>query len=70
MNSTPAVSAQTPLLSLSGRGDEEKPRAEIVNFHAYGNTPRCLMCLGSTTLITGVLGGVCSAAVSSRLQCQ
>ncbi|ECQ7479108.1 hypothetical protein AH686_002461 [Salmonella enterica subsp. enterica] len=65
MNSTPAVSVQTPLLSPSERSNEEKPRAEIVDFHAYGNTPRCLMCLGSTTLVTGVLGGVCSAAVCS-----
>ncbi|EBG4355821.1 hypothetical protein S451_05810 [Salmonella enterica subsp. enterica] len=65
MNSTPGINAQTPLLSLSGRGDEEKPRAEIVNFHAYGNTPRCLMCLGTSALFTGVLSGVCSAAVAS-----
>ncbi|EAO3466619.1 TPA_asm: hypothetical protein GND03_001435 [Salmonella enterica subsp. houtenae serovar 16:z4,z32:-] len=65
MNSTPAVSVQTPLLSPSERSNEEKPRAEIVNFHAYGNTPRCLMCLGTTMSITGILSGVCSAAVAS-----
>ncbi|EAA3681399.1 hypothetical protein DOA99_14745 [Salmonella enterica subsp. houtenae] len=65
MNSTPTVSAQTPLLSPSERSNEEKLRAEIVNFHAYGNTPRCLMCLGTTMSITGILSGVCSAAVAS-----
>ncbi|EEE5062058.1 hypothetical protein CSP06_002100 [Salmonella enterica subsp. houtenae] len=65
MNSTPTVSAQTPLLSPSERSNEEKLSAEIVNFHAYGNTPRCLMCLGTTMSITGILSGVCSAAVAS-----
>ncbi|EDS6440686.1 hypothetical protein D6T91_19650 [Salmonella enterica subsp. houtenae] len=65
MNSTPAVSAQTPLLSPSERSNEEKLRAEIVNFHAYGNTPRCLMCLGTIMSITGILSGVCSAAIAS-----
>ncbi len=46
MNVTSGVNAQTPLLPPSERGNDEKPVAEIVDFNAYGNKPRCLMCLG------------------------
>lgn len=48
MNVTSGVNAQTPLLPPSERGNDEKPVAEIVDFNAYGNKPRCLMCLGTT----------------------
>ncbi|ENY9361306.1 type III secretion system effector SteD [Salmonella enterica] len=65
MNVTSGVNAQTPLLPPSERGNDEKPVAEIVEFNAYGNKPRCLMCLGTSALFTGVLSGVCSAAVAS-----
>lgn len=54
MNVTSGVNAQTPLLPPSERGNDEKPVAEIVDFNAYGNKPRCLMCLGTTALFTGV----------------
>lgn len=65
MNSTPGINAQTPLLPSSERCNEEGQVAEIVEFNAYGNKPRCLMCLGTSALFTGVLSGVCSAAVAS-----
>ncbi|EAX0034344.1 hypothetical protein D1K53_18105 [Salmonella enterica] len=65
MNVNTDVNGQTPLLPPPGRRDEEKPVAEIVEFNAYGNKPRCLMCLGTSASVTGVLGGVCSAAVAS-----
>ncbi|HCM1914264.1 TPA: hypothetical protein N3A33_000069 [Salmonella enterica subsp. salamae serovar 28:r:e,n,z15] len=65
MNVNPAVNAQTPLLPPSEQCNEEKPVAEIVEFNAYGNKPRCLMCLGTSALLTGVLSGICSATVAS-----
>ncbi|ASG82992.1 hypothetical protein MD176_003266 [Salmonella enterica] len=65
MNVNPAVNAQTPLFPPSERCNEEKPVAEIVEFHAYGNKPRCLMCLGTSALFTGIFSGVCSGAVAS-----
>ncbi|EJT0952808.1 hypothetical protein N2J57_003907 [Salmonella enterica] len=65
MNVTSGVNAQTALLPPSERGNDEKPVAEIVDFNAYGNKPRCLMCLGTTALFTGVFSGVCSGAVAS-----
>ncbi len=52
MNVTSGVNAQTPLLPPSERGNDEKPVAEIVDFNAYGNKPRCLMCLGTTALFS------------------
>ncbi len=51
--------------SPSEWGDDEKPVAEIVEFNAYGNKPRCLMCPGTTALFTGAFSGVCSGAVAS-----
>lgn len=57
MNVTSGVNAQTPLLPPSERGNDEKPVAEIVDFNAYGNKPRCLMCLGTTALFTSVSVG-------------
>ncbi|ECC1658989.1 hypothetical protein FNO19_03240 [Salmonella enterica subsp. salamae] len=65
MNVTPAVNAQTPLPPPSEPCNEEKAVAEIVDFNAYGNKPRCLMCLGTSALFTGVFSGVCSGAVAS-----
>ncbi|ECC9541712.1 hypothetical protein DTG28_18630 [Salmonella enterica subsp. salamae] len=65
MNVTSGVNAQIPLLPPSERCGEEKPVAEIVEFNAYGNKPRCLMCMGTTALFTGVFGGVCSTVVAS-----
>lgn len=41
MNVTSGVNAQTPLLPPSERGNDEKPVAEIVDFNAYGNKPKC-----------------------------
>ncbi|EAT3569154.1 hypothetical protein ES756_17770 [Salmonella enterica] len=64
MNVNTEGNGQTPLLP-PGRLGEEKPVAEIVEFNAYGNKPRCLICLGITASATGVLGGVCSAVVAS-----
>lgn len=52
MNVTSGVNAQTPLLPPSERGNDEKPVAEIVEFNAYGNKPRCLICVGTTALFT------------------
>ncbi len=63
MNVTSGVNEQTPLLPPSERGNDEKPVAEIVEFNAYGNKPRCLICLGTTALFTGIFSGVCSGAV-------
>lgn len=57
MNVTSGVNAQTPLLPPSERCNDEKQVAEIVNFNAYGNKPRCLMCLGTSALFTGVFSG-------------
>lgn len=65
MNVTSGVNAQTPLLPPSERGNDEKPVAEIVEFNAYGNKPRCLICVGTTALFTSVFSGVCSGAVAS-----
>ncbi|MEY5560608.1 hypothetical protein WI871_19320, partial [Salmonella enterica subsp. enterica serovar Corvallis] len=60
MNVTSGVNAQTPLLSPSERCNEESPAAEIVEFNAHGNKPRCLICVGTTALFTGIFSGVCS----------
>lgn len=57
MNVTSGVNAQTPLLPPSERGNDEKPVAEIVEFNAYGNKPRCLICVGTTALFTSVFSG-------------
>ncbi|EAO2685390.1 hypothetical protein E2X65_09640 [Salmonella enterica] len=65
MNVTSGVNAQMPLLPPSERCNEEKLTAEIVEFNAYGNKPRCLMCLGTSTLFTGIFSGVCSGVVAS-----
>lgn len=54
MNVTSGVNAQTPLLPPSERGNDEKPVAEIVEFNAYGNKPRCLICVGTTALFTSL----------------
>lgn len=67
MNVTSGVNAQTPLLPPSERGNDEKPVAEIVDFNAYGNKPRCLMCLGTTALFTGVFSGVFSVGYAQGL---
>lgn len=64
MNVTSGVNAQTPLLPPSERGNDEKPVAEIVDFNAYGNKPRCLMCLGTTALFTSVFSGVYAQGLS------
>lgn len=63
MNVTSGVNVQIPLLPPSERCSEEKPVAEIVEFNAYGNKPRCLIYLGTTALFTGIFGGVCSTVV-------
>ncbi|HCC0890029.1 TPA: hypothetical protein M4K80_003606 [Salmonella enterica] len=65
MNVTSGVSEQTRLLSPSESGCEEKQRAEIVEFNAYGNKPRCLMYLGTSAILTSVASGVCSGVVAS-----
>lgn len=64
MNVTSGVNVQIPLLPPSERCSEEKPVAEIVEFNAYGNKPRCLIYLGTTALFTGIFGGVCSTVVA------
>ncbi|EBA1653951.1 hypothetical protein D3320_23025 [Salmonella enterica] len=65
MNVTSGVNAQTPLLFPSELCNEEIPAAEIVEFNAHGNKPRCLICVGTTALFTGIFSGVCSGAVAS-----
>ncbi|EBY0373975.1 hypothetical protein DUP93_14865 [Salmonella enterica subsp. enterica serovar Toulon] len=64
MNVTSGVNAQTPLLPPSERCNKESPAAEIVEFNAYGHKPRCLMCLGTSALFTGIFSGVCSGVVA------
>lgn len=64
MSVTSGVNVQIPLLPPSERCSEEKPVAEIVEFNAYGNKPRCLIYLGTTALLTGIFGGVCSTVVA------
>ncbi|EBH9039252.1 TPA: hypothetical protein N2G15_000032 [Salmonella enterica] len=65
MNVTSGVNEQTPLLPPSERCNDEKPVAEIAEFNAYGNKPRCLIYLGTSALFTGVFSGGCSMAVAS-----
>ncbi|EAB8208252.1 hypothetical protein FGH87_09080 [Salmonella enterica] len=65
MNVTSGVNAQTPLLPTSERCNEESPAAEIVEFNVHGNKPRCLICVGTSALITSVFSGVCSGVVAS-----
>ncbi|PHK75174.1 hypothetical protein CR081_25430, partial [Salmonella enterica subsp. enterica serovar Typhimurium] len=48
MNATSSMNAQKPLLPPSELCNHEHPVAEIVDFNAYGNQPRCLMFLGTT----------------------
>ncbi|EAA7604042.1 hypothetical protein DPE81_17970 [Salmonella enterica subsp. enterica] len=65
MNVAPGVNAQILSPPPSKRCSEEKLAAEIVEFNAYGNKPRCLICLGTSALFTGVFSGGCSMAVAS-----
>lgn len=51
MNVTSGVNAQTPLLPPSERGNDEKPVAEIVEFNAYGNKPRCFNVSGNLGIV-------------------
>lgn len=51
MNVTSGVNAQTPLLSPSERCNEEIPAAEIVEFNAHGNKPRCFNMRGNHGIV-------------------
>ncbi|MEG0204730.1 MULTISPECIES: hypothetical protein [Citrobacter] len=60
-----SATVTTPLLLPSNQPRGEKPVAEIVNFQAHGGKPRCLMCIGTSMVCTGVLGAVASGLVAS-----
>lgn len=59
-----SATVSTPLLPPSNQQHDEKPVAEIVNFQAHGEKPRCLMCIGTSMLCTGTLGAVASGLVA------